>query len=224
MTKLEKFTSLTIHFSSKFDKYSLLYPHLKINFLEQQFHNFQTKFGEISWFEKLAENEGNSTNLKQLVTLSKIVENHLSFGIHFHTKIVKCCFYNHFWNFEFSRKFVFFPFSYFHQKMLSFDFDFGEANSVFVTFADFGIFIKKNTEFQNVFLHLEFSSNFVFSWNFAIFLLRFYWALDISSKLLIITFFERIGDFFKISEFLVFQKSSSKMTGSEHNRHVEKIC
>lgn len=189
VTKLEKFTSLTIHFSSEFDKYSILYPHLKINFLEQ-LHNFQTKFGENSWFEKLAGNDDNSTNLK---TTSNPVQNCGKSPLFRHPLPSKNCqklLLQSFWNFEFSRKSRFyFLFHIFTKKCWVLILILVKQILFSVKFADFGSFMKKVTEFQIVFLNLEFSSNFVFSWNFAKFLLRFWWALDISSKLLLITFF-----------------------------------
>ncbi len=52
-TKLQNFTVLAMYFSSQTDKYSIIYPSLKIKFLGQQFQNFQTKFVENSQVEKL---------------------------------------------------------------------------------------------------------------------------------------------------------------------------
>ena len=160
---------------------------------------------------------------KQFLTRSKIVENHLSFASIPSKSCQNLLLQSllKIWLFlKFS--FLFYFFHNFAKKCWVLILILVKQIVFFVKFAVFWIFMKKVTELQIAFFNLEFSLNFVFSWNFAKFLLRFCWALDISSKLLILTFLEKLENFFQISEILVFQKSSSKITGLENNRHVEK--
>ena len=63
VTKHEKFTSLTIHFSSQSDKYSTIYSPLKIKFFWRKFQNFQ-EFLEIKQISKTLKMSWNSWNLK----------------------------------------------------------------------------------------------------------------------------------------------------------------
>ena len=63
VTKYEKFTSLTIHFSSQSDKYSTIYSPLKIKFFWRKFQNFQ-EFLEIKQISKTLKMSWNSWNLK----------------------------------------------------------------------------------------------------------------------------------------------------------------
>ena len=198
VTKLEKFTSLTIHFSSKFDKFSILYPHLKINFLEQ-LQNFQTKFGENSWFEKLAGNDDNSTNLK---TTSNPVQNCGKSPLFRHPLPSKNCqklllqSFLKLW--IFSKISFFFPFSYFHQKMLSFDFDFGKANSVFCKVCRLWKFYEKSHWIPNCFFKSWIFFNFCVFKKVCQILTTFLVSVGYFFKIVNNYFFESFGDFFKI--------------------------
>ena len=223
VTKLEKFTSLTIHFSSKFDKYSILYPHLKINFLEQQFQNFQTKFGENSW----SENDGNSTNLKTISNpvqkMWKITSLSSSTSIQNLSKVSSTITFE---NLNFLGILVFFPFSYFHQKCWVFILILVKQILFFVKFAVFWIFMKKVTGFQigficklwfffKVLYFHEFLPNSyhasVERWLFLqnCWYLLFWKQLEISSK------FQKLR---------CFKNPAQKRLVWEHNRHIEKSC